>query len=129
MAATGTIPVSPSRADTSSAATSPRPGPVIALLVVAAFVVILNETTMSVALPAIMADFGVSAATGQWLTSAGNSAVYGTPQTVTFRACRDAGSDYCGADSGGTLRCGACSSSSWPPSGPRQTPMRVPRAA
>ncbi|MDU0368146.1 MDR family MFS transporter [Microbacterium sp. KSW4-17] len=70
MAATGTIPVSrPTTASTPSMPTH-RPGPVIALLVVAAFVVILNETTMSVALPAIMADFGVSAATGQWLTSA-----------------------------------------------------------
>ena len=70
MAATGTIPVSRTRPDAGPAAASPRPGPVIALLVVAAFVVILNETTMSVALPAIMTDFGVSAATGQWLTSA-----------------------------------------------------------
>jgi len=52
------------------AAPIPRPGPVIALLVVAAFVVILNETTMTNALPAIMADFGITAATGQWLTSA-----------------------------------------------------------
>ncbi|WP_159793114.1 MDR family MFS transporter [Puerhibacterium puerhi] len=42
---------------------------VIALLLVAAFVVILNETTMSVALPPIMADLGVTAATGQWLTT------------------------------------------------------------
>lgn len=69
MAATGTVPVSRPHA-AAPAAPAPRPGPVIALLVVAAFVVILNETTMSVALPAIMADFGVSAATGQWLTSA-----------------------------------------------------------
>jgi DHA2 family lincomycin resistance protein-like MFS transporter len=42
---------------------------VIALLLVAAFVVILNETTMSVALPPIMEDLGVTAATGQWLTT------------------------------------------------------------
>lgn len=69
MAATGTIPVSRTRSASAPEA-APRTGPVIALLVVAAFVVILNETTMSVALPVIMADFGVSAATGQWLTSA-----------------------------------------------------------
>jgi hypothetical protein len=33
---------------------------------------------------------------GQWLTSAANTAVYGTAQTVSYRACRDASADYCG---------------------------------
>src|SRR5699024_1084772 len=42
----------------------------IALLVGAAFVVILNETIMSVALPDLMEEFGVTAATAQWLTTA-----------------------------------------------------------
>lgn len=42
----------------------------IALLVAAAFVVILNETIMSVALPDLMVEFGVTAATAQWLTTA-----------------------------------------------------------
>ncbi|TGO05786.1 MDR family MFS transporter [Serinibacter arcticus] len=42
----------------------------LVLLLVSAFVVILNETTMGVALPPIMADFGITAATGQWLTTA-----------------------------------------------------------
>lgn len=46
-----------------------RPGPVIALLVVSAFVVILNETTMGVALTDIMLDLDISAATGAWLTT------------------------------------------------------------
>ncbi|WP_412946368.1 MDR family MFS transporter [Microbacterium sp. 179-B 1A2 NHS] len=46
-----------------------KPGRVIALLVVAAFVVILNETTMGVALTNVMADLGITAATGQWLTT------------------------------------------------------------
>jgi DHA2 family lincomycin resistance protein-like MFS transporter len=57
--------------DTAPTPTTPpvRTGPVIALLVVAAFVVILNETTMSVALTPIMSDLGVTAATGQWLTT------------------------------------------------------------
>ncbi|QAY69516.1 MDR family MFS transporter [Xylanimonas protaetiae] len=41
----------------------------IALLLASTFVVILNETTMSVALPPIMADLGITAATGQWLTT------------------------------------------------------------
>ncbi|MCU1545452.1 MAG: fibronectin type protein, partial [Homoserinimonas sp.] len=40
---------------------------------------------------------------GQWLTSAEDASVYGNPQTVTFRACRDAVvDDYCGAPSDGT---------------------------
>ncbi|MCT1886991.1 DHA2 family efflux MFS transporter permease subunit [Dietzia cinnamea] len=42
----------------------------IALLVGAAFVVILNETIMSVALPELMVEFAVTAATAQWLTTA-----------------------------------------------------------
>lgn len=42
----------------------------ISLLVAAAFVVILNETIMSVALPELMAEFSVTAATAQWLTTA-----------------------------------------------------------
>ncbi|MDV8002775.1 MDR family MFS transporter [Rhodococcus sp. IEGM 1408] len=41
----------------------------IALLVAAAFVVILNETIMSVALPQLMREFSVTAATAQWLTT------------------------------------------------------------
>jgi MFS transporter, DHA2 family, lincomycin resistance protein len=43
---------------------------VIALLLVSAFVVILNETTMSVALAPIMVDLGITESTGQWLTTA-----------------------------------------------------------
>jgi DHA2 family lincomycin resistance protein-like MFS transporter len=42
----------------------------IALLMASAFTVILNETTMSVALPPIMEDLDVTATTGQWLTTA-----------------------------------------------------------
>lgn len=45
-------------------------GRLIALLVAAAFVVILNETIMSVALPELMEEFSVGAATAQWLTTA-----------------------------------------------------------
>ncbi|WP_458352038.1 MDR family MFS transporter [Pacificispira sp. HM-600] len=57
--------------ETASAPTTPavKTGPVIALLVVAAFVVILNETVMGVALTPIMEHLGVTAATGQWLTT------------------------------------------------------------
>lgn len=43
---------------------------VIGLLLVAAFVVILNETVMGVAVPRLMVDLGISAGTAQWLTSA-----------------------------------------------------------
>ncbi|ACQ79106.1 drug resistance transporter, EmrB/QacA subfamily [Beutenbergia cavernae DSM 12333] len=42
----------------------------IALLLGSAFVVILNETTMSVALAPLMKDLGITATTGQWLTTA-----------------------------------------------------------
>lgn len=43
---------------------------VIALLMVSAFIVILNETTMGVALPAVMDEFAIEASAGQWLTTA-----------------------------------------------------------
>lgn len=43
---------------------------VIALLMVSAFTVILNETTMTIALPTIMVDLGITETTGQWLTTA-----------------------------------------------------------
>lgn len=41
----------------------------IGALVVAAFVMILNETIMSVALPPLMVDLDISASTAQWLTT------------------------------------------------------------
>ncbi|MHA6785027.1 DHA2 family efflux MFS transporter permease subunit [Pseudonocardia saturnea] len=44
-------------------------GLVIGLLVGSAFVMILNETIMSVALPTLIVDLEVSASTAQWLTS------------------------------------------------------------
>ncbi|MGR4008992.1 MDR family MFS transporter [Leucobacter sp. 1207-22] len=40
------------------------------LLLGSAFVVILNETVMGVALPVLMSDLGITAAAGQWLTTA-----------------------------------------------------------
>ncbi|SEQ94916.1 MDR family MFS transporter [Arthrobacter sp. OV608] len=46
-----------------------RSGPIIALLVISAFVVILNETIMSVALPSLMVDLQITASTAQWLTT------------------------------------------------------------
>ncbi|WOF24409.1 DHA2 family efflux MFS transporter permease subunit [Microbacterium betulae] len=43
---------------------------VIWLLLVAAFVAILNETTMGIAIPHLNADLGLAPELGQWLTSA-----------------------------------------------------------
>ena len=42
---------------------------IIGALALGAFLMILNETVLTVALPSIMADYGVSAAAGQWLTT------------------------------------------------------------
>ncbi|TDE92587.1 DHA2 family efflux MFS transporter permease subunit [Occultella glacieicola] len=42
---------------------------VITLLLVSSFVVILNETIMSVAIPNIMSDLHIEASTGQWLST------------------------------------------------------------
>ena len=41
----------------------------IGLLLVSAFVVILNETIMSVALPRLMEDLDITASSAQWLTT------------------------------------------------------------
>ncbi|SFZ82242.1 MFS transporter, DHA2 family, lincomycin resistance protein [Devosia enhydra] len=43
---------------------------VIGLLLISAFVVILNETIMGVALPRLMEDLAISASLAQWLTTA-----------------------------------------------------------
>ncbi|HEY0813050.1 MAG TPA: MDR family MFS transporter [Pseudonocardia sp.] len=51
------------------AALSPRDRTVISVLLVATFVVILNETIMAVALPVLMTDLGVAPSVGQWLTA------------------------------------------------------------
>ncbi len=42
---------------------------IIATLIVATFVVILNETVMSVAIPVLQRDLGVDPTVGQWLTT------------------------------------------------------------
>lgn len=43
---------------------------VITLLLISAFIVILNETIMSIAIPVITSDFEIEVATGQWLSTA-----------------------------------------------------------
>ena len=57
-------------ADPTASAPSTGHRSIIAILLVAAFVVILNETTMNVALSSIMTAFGVSERAAQWLTTA-----------------------------------------------------------
>lgn len=46
-----------------------RKGPIITVLILGAFVAILNQTLMNVALPVMMTDLNVSANTIQWLTT------------------------------------------------------------
>lgn len=61
-------PVASASARTSDAI-DPRSRSVIILLLVSAFVVILNETILSVALPPIMDDLDLAETTAQWLTT------------------------------------------------------------
>ena len=49
--------------------TEPSANVIIGLLVGSAFVMILNETIMSVALPVLITDLNITARTAQWLTS------------------------------------------------------------
>ena len=60
-------PVASAPVDASTAA---RNRLVIALLLTSTFVVFLNETIMSVAIPHLMVDLGVTASAAQWLTTA-----------------------------------------------------------
>lgn len=46
-----------------------QPTGIIGALALAAFLMIMNETVLTVALPAIMADMDISASAGQWLTT------------------------------------------------------------
>lgn len=64
------MPHSPAAAQAPHAdALAPRDRSVIVLLLISAFVVILNETILSVALPPIMDDLGLAETTAQWLTT------------------------------------------------------------
>ena len=66
---TPSVTRSPAPAAPPAAALSPRDRSVIVLLLISAFVVILNETILSVALPPIMDDLDLSETTAQWLTT------------------------------------------------------------
>ncbi|SDM81277.1 drug resistance transporter, EmrB/QacA subfamily [Sediminibacillus halophilus] len=46
-----------------------RKGPVLTIMILGAFFAIFNQTTMTVALPTLMEEFNIEAATGQWLTT------------------------------------------------------------
>lgn len=54
----------------SATSLGPRESRVIWLLLAAAFVAILNETTMGVAIPHLITDLGITALAAQWLTTA-----------------------------------------------------------
>ncbi|TDN92457.1 DHA2 family efflux MFS transporter permease subunit [Microbacterium sp. BK668] len=63
---TGTVPA----AARTSTGLRPEESRVIWLLLAAAFVAILNETTMGVAIPHLITDLGITALQAQWLTTA-----------------------------------------------------------
>ena len=66
-ATVGDTPVAPPEPTGSPA---PASYPVLRWLTLATFVVILNETLMVNAIPRLMAQFDVTARTGQWLSTA-----------------------------------------------------------
>ena len=66
---TTTTQPQPSRATAPPAAMSARDRTVIGVLLVSAFVAILNETTMTVALPVLLQELQIEASVGQWLTA------------------------------------------------------------
>ena len=71
MSATETGPVrTPMPSSVPTDGIDPRGMRVIWLLLVAAFVAILNETTMAIAIPHLNADLGLPPELGQWMTSA-----------------------------------------------------------
>jgi DHA2 family lincomycin resistance protein-like MFS transporter len=48
---------------------APGDGLIIGLLMISAFVVLLNEMMLGVALPTLIGDFGITPSTGQWVTT------------------------------------------------------------
>ena len=44
-------------------------GPIVFIMILGAFIATLNQTIMSVAVPELMIDFGISASIAQWLTT------------------------------------------------------------
>lgn len=66
---TGDRPLAADAGEATPERMSPRDRTVIAIMLVSTFVVLLNETIMSVALPVLMTELNVTPATGQWLTA------------------------------------------------------------
>jgi MFS transporter, DHA2 family, lincomycin resistance protein len=66
----GLVSTTASQEAASDARLPARDRQIIGILLVAAFVVILNETIMSVALPRLMVDLDITPRTVQWLTTA-----------------------------------------------------------
>ncbi|WP_019136862.1 DHA2 family efflux MFS transporter permease subunit [Cellulomonas massiliensis] len=60
----------PTTGEPSPATLTPEHRRAVGVLLVATFVVILNETIMGVALPHLMTDLSITASTAQWLTTA-----------------------------------------------------------
>ncbi|MBP1991625.1 DHA2 family efflux MFS transporter permease subunit [Paenibacillus eucommiae] len=46
-----------------------KKGPLLFVMILGAFIAVLNQTIMSVALPELMVDFNITASTAQWLTT------------------------------------------------------------
>ncbi|WP_130616328.1 DHA2 family efflux MFS transporter permease subunit [Cohnella abietis] len=46
-----------------------KKGPLLFVMILGAFIAVLNQTIMSVALPELMVDFSIAASTAQWLTT------------------------------------------------------------
>ncbi|QHT62459.1 DHA2 family efflux MFS transporter permease subunit [Paenibacillus lycopersici] len=46
-----------------------KKGPLLFVMILGAFIAVLNQTIMSVALPELMVDFNIQASTAQWLTT------------------------------------------------------------
>lgn len=55
--------------ETEATGSSLKKGPILFIMILGAFLATLNQTVMSVAVPGLMNDFGISAATAQWLTT------------------------------------------------------------
>ncbi|MEW9677318.1 DHA2 family efflux MFS transporter permease subunit [Lentibacillus sp. L22] len=54
---------------TTSNATNIKKGPILAVIILGAFVSLLNQTLMNVALPSIMEDLDIGESTAQWITT------------------------------------------------------------
>lgn len=46
-----------------------KKGPLLFVMILGAFIAVLNQTIMTVATPELMADFDIAASTAQWLTT------------------------------------------------------------